>query len=68
MELDDGHDDGDGLNEDQVLQLGKEERENKMSSRQRYILIEPFCFVTQDTIKGVSGFRIDNRTVKKENI
>jgi hypothetical protein len=68
MELDDGHDDGDGLNEDQVLQLGKEERENKMSSRQRYILIESFCFVTQDTIKGVSGFRIDNRTIKKENI
>jgi hypothetical protein len=33
MELDDGHDDGDGLNEDQVLQLGKEERENKMSDR-----------------------------------
>ena len=33
---DDDHDDGDGHGDDQVLGLGKEERETK-SSRQRYI-------------------------------
>jgi hypothetical protein len=27
-----------------------------------------FCFGTQDTIEGVSVFRIDSRTIKKENL
>ena len=26
-----------------------------------------FCFGTQDTIKGLSVFRIDSRTIKREN-
>ena len=25
-----------------------------------------FCFGTQDTIEGVSAFRIDSRTIKRE--
>ena len=27
-----------------------------------------FCFGTQDTIEGVSVFRIDSRTIKMENL
>jgi hypothetical protein len=33
----DGHDDGDYHGDDQVLKLGKEEREKQKGSRQRYI-------------------------------
>jgi len=47
------------------LQLGKEERE-KCCSRQRYQI--GFCFGTQDTIEGVSVFRIDSHTIKRENL
>ena len=69
VELDDGHGEGDGQNrDDQVLQLGKEEREKQKSrrSRQRYKI--GFCFGTQDTIEGVSVFRIDIRTIKRGNL
>ena len=61
----DGHGDEDGIKMDQVLQLRKEEREkqNPWKSRQRYMI--GFCFVTQDTIEGVSVFRIDRRTMKR---
>jgi hypothetical protein len=31
-------------------------------------LIEPFCFATQDTIKSVSGSRIDHRTIKRRSL
>jgi hypothetical protein len=50
------------------LQLGKEEREKqkRRRSRQRYQI--SFCFDTQDTIEGVSAFRIDSRTIKRGNI
>jgi hypothetical protein len=27
-----------------------------------------FCFDTQDTIEGVSVFRINSRTIKRENL
>ena len=59
MELDDGYGDGVAKLEDQVLQLGKEEREKQKPrrSRQRYQIC--FCFGTQDTIEGVSVFRTD---------
>ena len=68
MELDDGYGDGVAKLEDQVLQLGKEEREKQKPrrSRQRYQIV--FCFGTQDTIEGVSVFRIDSHTIKRGNI
>ena len=31
-------------------------------------LKELFCFATQDTTEGVSGFMIDNCTVKRGNL
>ena len=51
-----------------MLQLGKEEREKQNGLKTKVYLIEPFCFATQDTIEGVSGFMIDNRTIKRENL
>ena len=50
------------------LQLGKKEREKQKSrrSRQRYQI--GFCFGTQDTIVGVSVFRINSRTIKRGNL
>jgi hypothetical protein len=50
------------------LQLGKEEQEKQKPrrSRQRYQI--GFCFGTQDNIEGVSVFRIDSRTIKRENL
>jgi hypothetical protein len=66
VELEDGgHDDGDDLKMDQVLQIEKEEREKQKlrGARQRYQIC--FCFSTQDTIEGVSLLRIDSRTMKR---
>ena len=52
--------------DDQVLQLGKEEREKqKKTSVNRYQI--GFCFGTQDTMVGVSVFRIDSHTIKRGN-
>jgi hypothetical protein len=48
--------------------LGKEEREKQNGLKAKLYLIEPFCFATQDTIKGVNGFRIDNCTIKRESV
>ena len=50
------------------LQLGKEERgkQKPRRSRQRYQIC--FCFGTQDTIGGVSVFRIDSRTIKRGDL
>ena len=50
------------------LQHGKEEREKQKPrrSRQRYQI--GFCFGTQDTIEGVSVFRIDSHTIKRGNL
>ena len=57
---------GDGLVDgDQVLQLGKEEREKQNGLKAKVYLIGPFCFADQDTIESVIGFRIDSRTMKK---
>ena len=69
VDLDDGHGEGDGhKRDDQVLKLGKEEREKQKPkrSRQRYQL--GFCFGTQDAIEGVSVFRIDSHTIKRGNL
>ena len=69
VELDDVYGEGDGhKRDDQVLQFGKEEREKQKPrrSRQRYQI--GFYFGTQDTIEGVSVFRIDSRTIKRGNL
>ena len=49
--------------DDQVLQLGKEEREKQKPRTSRQMYQIGFCFGTQDTIVGVSVFRIDSRTI-----
>ena len=69
MELDDGHGEGDGhKRDDQVLHIWKRRKRKKIPrrSRQRYKIC--FCFGTQDTIEGVSVFRIDSRTIKRKNL
>jgi hypothetical protein len=48
--------------------FGKEEREKQNRLRAKVYLIGPFCFATQDIIEGVSGFRIDSRTIKRGNL
>ena len=45
------------------LQLEKEEREKQKPRRSRQMYQIGFCFGTQDTIVGVSVFRIDSRTI-----
>ena len=40
----------------------------KWSSRQRYINRAPFRFSDQDTIESVITFRIDSRTIKRDNL
>jgi len=50
-----------------VLQLGKEGREKQNGLKAKVFLIGPFCFATEDT-EGVTGFRIDNRTIKRGNL
>ena len=52
--------------EDQMLQLGKEERENKNKIDQGKGIKYVFVFGTQDTIEGVSVFMIDSHTIGGE--
>ena len=47
------------------LKLGKEEREKQNRLKANVYPIGPFCFTTQDTIEGVSEFRINSRTMKR---
>jgi hypothetical protein len=53
---------------DQILQLGKEEREKQNALKAKVKNLRPFCFAGQDAIKYVIGFRIDNRTIKRKNL
>ena len=48
--------------------FGKEEREKQNGLKANVYLKGPFCFTTQDTTEGVSGFRIDNRTIERGNL
>jgi hypothetical protein len=69
VDLDDSHGEGDGhKRDDQVLQLRKEERENKKPRRSRQIYQIGFCFGDQDTIESVTRFRIDSRTIKAKGL
>jgi len=66
MKLDGDHEDGD--DHKMVIKcftFGKEEREKKMGSRQRYNHRSHFWFSDQDTIESVITFRIDSRTIKR---
>ena len=47
------------------LLLGKEKREKQKPRRSRQMYQIGFCFATQDTIEGLSVFRIDSRTIKR---
>jgi hypothetical protein len=58
------HGDGGDQSEDQVLQLRKEERETKFNGDQDKC-IDRILFATQDTVDGVSGFKIHSRTTKR---
>ena len=49
------------------LQIGKEEREKQKPSVDQGKDIK-YCFGTQDTIEGVSVFRIDSHTIKRGNL
>ena len=50
---------------DQVLGLGKEEREKQNGLKAMVKSIGPFCFGDQDTIESVITFRIDGHTIKR---
>ena len=50
-----------------MLQLEKK-KEKQNGLKAKVYLIGPFYFATQDTIEGVSVFRIDSRTIKRGNI
>jgi hypothetical protein len=45
----------------------KEKNKNPSGLRQRYH-DRPFCFGDQDTIESVITFRIDSRTIKRDEI
>ena len=47
--MDEDHDGCDGHGDDQVLGLGKEEREKQNALKAKVNLIGPFCFGDQDT-------------------
>ena len=44
----------------------KKEKNKNQGDQGRYQI--GFCFGTQDTIEGVSVFRIDSRTIKRGNL
>ena len=68
VEQDEVHGDEDGHEMMVIkLQLRKKKEKNKNQGDQgRYQI--GFCFGTQDTIEGVSVFRIDSRTIKRGNL
>jgi len=69
VEQDEVHGDEDGHVMNVIkLQLRKEEREKQKSRRSRQMYQIGFCFDTQDTIEGVSVFRIDSHTIKRKNL
>ena len=65
---DEVHGDGDGHVLKMIkLNLEKKKEKNKNQDDQGKGVIG-FCFGTQDTIEGVSIFRIDSRTIKRGNL
>jgi hypothetical protein len=69
VEQEEAHGDVDGYEIMVIkLQLRKEEREKQKPRRSRQTYQIDFYFGTQDTIEGVSVFRIDSRTIKRSNL
>lgn len=66
MELDDGHGKGDGQTIDQVFQILKRRKRKTITNVDQRKGINRFCFGTQNTLEGVSVFRIDSRTIKRK--
>ena len=69
MELDDGH--GDGGDQKMIfkcsnLEKKKEKKQNGLKAKVFLIRIILFCHSRH--LVGVSGFRIDNRTIKRGNL
>ena len=48
------------------LEKKKEKNKNQVLIKSK--ISNSFCFGTQDTIEGVSVFRIDSCTIKRENL
>jgi hypothetical protein len=67
MEQGDDHDVDDDHNEDQVLQFGKEERETKWAQA-KGTFDRAILFCHSRCLVGVSGFRIDSRTIKRGDL
>ena len=65
VELDDGHGDGDGLSEDQVLQTWKRRKRKIKWAQDKGIFDRAILFCHSRHQVGVSGFRIDRRTMKR---
>ena len=66
VKLDDGHGEGDDhKRDDQVLHIWKRRKRKTKSKEIKAKVSNRIFFGTQDTIKGVSAFRIDSRTIKR---
>ena len=65
VELDDGHGDGDGLIEDQVFHIWKRRKRTIKWAQGKDIFDRAIVFFHSRHLVGVSGFRIDSRTIKR---
>jgi hypothetical protein len=68
MELDDGHGDDDGQSEDQVLPLWKRRKRKIKWAQGKGIFDRAILFCHSRHLVGVSGFKIDSRTMKRGEI
>jgi len=65
IELDDGH--RDGGDQKKIFKCSNLEKKKEKTkwAQGKGIIKRAICFATQDTIEGVSEFRIDNLTIKR---
>ena len=68
MELDDGHGDGDDQNMIFKCSNFEKKKEKTKWARGKGIFNRAILFCYSRHLKGVSGFRIDNRTIKRGNL
>jgi hypothetical protein len=64
-QMDDDHDNGDGHGDDQVLKLGEKKKEKNKMAQGKGIFDRSILFCHSRHQVGVSGFRIDIRTIKR---
>ena len=67
-QMDDGHDNGDGHGDDQVLKLGEKKKQKNKMAQGKGIFDRSILFYHSRHQVGVSGFRIDSCTIKKGEI